>query len=123
MAEWLKVEQALGANEQILAEYRSACTAKGLSGYWLQAIEVEKKEGNGTAGALSSYYARLGDRDQALFWLEQAVEQKVPWLVYAKVTPVYDNLRSDPRFDAFLKRLGLAEFSTQANSLADLSHP
>ena len=79
----------------------------GLKGYWLQAIEVDKKESDGEAGALSSYYARLGNTEQALLWLESAIDQRGPWLVYAKVTPVYVNLRSDPRFGALLQRLGL----------------
>ncbi|MBA3543985.1 MAG: tetratricopeptide repeat protein [Chthoniobacterales bacterium] len=106
VAEWLRVEQQLGASEATLAAYRSAAAASGLTGYWLQAIEVEKKESGGEAGALSSYYARLGETEQALHWLERAIDQRAPWLVYAKVTPVYDNLRGDLRFGALLQRLG-----------------
>ena len=48
-----------------------------------------------------------GDSAQAFYWLDRAYDQHAPWLVYSKVTPVYDNLRSDPRFKAFLQRLGL----------------
>lgn len=105
--EWLQVEQQFGASEANLAAYRNAVAISGLKGYWLQAIEVDKKESGGEAGALSSYYARLGHTEQALLWLERAIDQRAPWLVYAKVTPVYDNLRSDPRFGALVQRLGL----------------
>ena len=107
VAEWLEVERQLGADEQTLAAYRNASVLSGIRGYWLQAIEIEKKEAGGGAGALSSYYARLGDREEAFLWLERAVDQRSPWLVYAGVTPVYDNLRTDPRFATVLKRIGL----------------
>ena len=106
IAEWLEVEQQLGADEQTLADYRKACAASGIRGYWLEAVEIEKKEAIGGAGALSSYYARLGEPEQAFLWLDRAVEQRAPWLVYAEVTPVYDNLRADPRFATILKRIG-----------------
>ena len=107
VAEWLKVERQIGTSKEALASYASACAASGIRGYWLQAIEVEKKEAVGAAAALSSYYARLGQREEALLWFERAIDEHAPWLVYAKVTPVYDNLRGDPRFGTLLQRLGL----------------
>jgi DNA-binding winged helix-turn-helix (wHTH) protein/TolB-like protein len=107
IAEWLTVERQMGDDDETLERYKKACAYSGIKGYWLQAIEIDKKEVGKEAGSLSSYYARLGDREQAFYWLDRAYDQRVPWLVYAKVTPVYDNLRSDPRFKAFLQRLGL----------------
>jgi TolB-like protein len=107
IVEWLKVEREMGANEETLAAYKQACASSGIKGYWSLALENDRKEVGREAASLSSYYARLGDREQAFTWLDRAYTQRDPWLVYAKVTPVYDNLRSDPRFDAFLQRLGL----------------
>ncbi|MGH8100657.1 MAG: protein kinase domain-containing protein [Chthoniobacterales bacterium] len=107
VAEWLRVEQQLGADETTLKAYKRACASSGIRGYWQQALEIDRKEVGHEAGALSSYYARLGDREQAFYWLDRAFDQRAPWLVYAKVAPVYDNLRSDPRFNAFLQRMGL----------------
>jgi hypothetical protein len=90
----------MGANHEILEGYKKACGSTGIKGYWLQGLENDKKEVGREAGSLSSYYARLGDREQGFLWLDRAYDQCEPWLVYAKVTPVYDNLRSDPRFKA-----------------------
>jgi hypothetical protein len=70
-------------------------------------LEYDKKEVGHEAGSLSSYYARLGDREQGFLWLDRAYDQRDPWLVYSKVTPVYDDLRSGPRFKAFLHHLEL----------------
>ena len=107
ITEWLTVEKQLGVNGETLEGYKKACASSGIRGYWLQALEIDKKEVGHEAGSLSSYYARLGDREQAFYWLDRAFDQRAPWLVYAKVTPVYDNLRNDPRFQAFLQRMRL----------------
>jgi len=101
------VEEQLGANQETLEGYQKACATSGLRGYWLQALENDKKDVGKEAGSLSTYYARLGDREQAFYWLDRAYTQRDPWLVFTKVAPVYDNLRSDPRFQAFLQRMGL----------------
>jgi DNA-binding winged helix-turn-helix (wHTH) protein/TolB-like protein/Flp pilus assembly protein TadD len=107
ITEWLTIEKQLGVSGETLEAYKKACASSGIKGYWLLALENDKKEVGHEAGSLSSYYARLGDREQAFYWLDRAFDQHAPWLVYAKVTSVYDNLRSDLRFHAFLQRMGL----------------
>ena len=107
LAEWLTVEQQQGANEKTLAAFKQASATSGLRGYWLQAAEIERKQPWHRPRSVSAYYARLGDHDQAFAWLDRAYEQRAAWLVFTKVDPVYDNLRTDPRFPAFLQRMGL----------------
>ena len=53
-------------------------------------------------------YAGLGDKDQALKWLQEAYEERAGWLVYLNVDPRYDSLRSDPRFTDLLRRMKFA---------------
>lgn len=43
-------------------------------------------------------YAGLGDKEQALMWLRKALEERSHWLVWIKVDPRFDALRSDARF-------------------------
>lgn len=50
--------------------------------------------------------AVLGDRDQAMFWLEQSVLLREDSLRGLKVSPDFDDLRSDPRFQNLLRRIG-----------------
>jgi DNA-binding winged helix-turn-helix (wHTH) protein/TolB-like protein/Flp pilus assembly protein TadD len=50
-------------------------------------------------------YAGLGDKDQAINWLDKAFLEHDPFLVYIKVDPNFDNLRSDPRFQSLLIRM------------------
>jgi TolB-like protein/Tfp pilus assembly protein PilF len=51
----------------------------------------------------------LGDIDEAFHWMDKAVEDRRGWLVYLNVEPAVDNLRSDPRFHALLKRMNLSK--------------
>jgi TolB-like protein/tetratricopeptide (TPR) repeat protein len=61
----------------------------------------------GVACHAAEIYAVIGEKDLALEWLNKAYQERNPLLAYAKVMPSYDCLRSDPRFSALLRRLGL----------------
>ena len=52
-------------------------------------------------------HAGLGNSDQAFAWLEQAYEKHAVDLFTLKVEPMFDCLRSDPRFTNLLRRIGL----------------
>ncbi len=53
-------------------------------------------------------YLGLGDVDHAFEWLDKAAEARDALLYYLKVGPIYDPLRSDPRYADLLHRIGLA---------------
>ena len=52
-------------------------------------------------------YAVCNEPDRAFEWLDRAVRERDPIAAYLKIDPWFDGLRSDPRFDALLARLGL----------------
>jgi tetratricopeptide (TPR) repeat protein len=52
-------------------------------------------------------YAALGEKDKAFEWLEKAYEQRNPSMYELRVFPYLDNLHSDPRFSALLKKMNL----------------
>ncbi len=52
-------------------------------------------------------YAALGERDMAFTWLEKSYEKHEESLCELKVDPKLDPLRSDPRFNILLKKIGL----------------
>jgi TolB-like protein/DNA-binding winged helix-turn-helix (wHTH) protein/Tfp pilus assembly protein PilF len=54
-------------------------------------------------------YIGMGNKDEAFVWLEKASAQHSIVLITLKVDPVYDPLRSDPRFQDLLRRVGLAQ--------------
>ena len=54
-------------------------------------------------------YSGLGDKDEALAWLEEAYKTHSEGLTNLKIDPCLDPLRSDPRFADLLRRTGLAQ--------------
>ena len=52
-------------------------------------------------------YAGLGKKQEAFKWLEAAYEAHDVGLLYLKIDPCLDPLRSDPRFDDLVSRVGL----------------
>jgi TolB-like protein/DNA-binding winged helix-turn-helix (wHTH) protein/tetratricopeptide (TPR) repeat protein len=53
-------------------------------------------------------HAGLGQKDQALAWLEKGYQERSAGMVWLKVDPRLDVLRSDPRFQDLLRRVGLS---------------
>jgi hypothetical protein len=54
-------------------------------------------------------YAGLGENDQALDWIEKAYKDRSNAIVFAKVDPQLDALRSTPRFQFLLHRLAFPD--------------
>lgn len=50
-------------------------------------------------------YAGGGQKDQAFAWLEKAFDERSNWLVWLKLDPRWDVLRSDARFDRLIERM------------------
>ena len=50
-------------------------------------------------------YVGLGEKEQAFEWLERAWKERFGWLVFINVEPIFDPLRSDPRFQDLLRRM------------------
>jgi Flp pilus assembly protein TadD len=54
-------------------------------------------------------YIGLGKKDQAFEWLQRACDEREPLLVYLKVRPMFDSLRTDPRFASLFRCVGLPQ--------------
>jgi hypothetical protein len=61
----------------------------------------------GHAESMAMVYAGLGNRDEAFRWLDHAYQERWMRLPWIKISPEFDNLRSDPRFQMLMKKMGL----------------
>jgi len=57
--------------------------------------------------SIALVHAGLGDRDQALAWLDKAYAERSDYMPYLNLEPMLDGLRSDHRFAALVGRVGL----------------
>jgi tetratricopeptide (TPR) repeat protein len=72
-----------------------------------QALQQETKEGDLQALLFAGVYSAMGDKDKAFQWLEKAYENRDWSLLQLKVSRQWDPLRSDPRFQNLVRRVGL----------------
>jgi DNA-binding winged helix-turn-helix (wHTH) protein/TolB-like protein/Flp pilus assembly protein TadD len=75
----------------------------------LHALEDLTKQRYVSASDIAVIYADLGEKDRAFWWLEKAYEERSNALIYLKLDPAFDLLRSDPRFAALSTRIGLPQ--------------
>jgi tetratricopeptide (TPR) repeat protein len=76
---------------KVLAEFQAGRT-KGLPCSWL----------------ISVVHLGLGENDEALSALEQTVEEREGLATYANVFPMFEPVRSEPRFQALMRKMNLA---------------
>jgi tetratricopeptide (TPR) repeat protein len=57
--------------------------------------------------AIARVHAALGEKDQAFEWLRKACDERESSVIWLKVDPTLENLRTDPRFAQVLRDMGL----------------
>jgi eukaryotic-like serine/threonine-protein kinase len=65
------------------------------------------KKGSAVSVQIAMVHTGLGEKDKAFQWLEKGYSQQESMLTYLKIEPVWDDLRSDPRFTALLRKIRL----------------
>jgi TolB-like protein len=97
-----------GASAAEVAALGQAYAKGGIRGYYLwelQRLREESKHRYVRAVAFAYLFAALGEKDQALSYLEKAYEDRDWHLTLLQISPSFDPLRSDPRFQDLLRRM------------------
>ncbi len=76
------------------------------AGRIVKELESKSESDLRMAAWIARIYATLHERDQALTWLERGFEANAIALFY-KDAPVWDPIRSDPRFTRLVRRMGV----------------
>ncbi|HEV2913532.1 MAG TPA: tetratricopeptide repeat protein [Pyrinomonadaceae bacterium] len=82
----------LAAAERIIAELEKLAREKYVSSYYFAMI-----------------YLGLDIQDRMFLWLERALEERSGFMAFLHVEPMFDALRTDSRFVALVRRVGLAK--------------
>jgi len=73
----------------------------------LAKLKNMEEHGYVSAFDMAVIYTGAGDKEKALQWLQKAFEERSSFLIYSRWEPRLDPLRSDPRFQDLLRRIGL----------------
>lgn len=71
-------------------------------------LEQRAKQEYVSAFDIGLIYLGLGEKERALDWLEKSFQERGWYLVYLRVDPRFDALRSDQHFQDLLHRIGLS---------------
>jgi TolB-like protein/DNA-binding winged helix-turn-helix (wHTH) protein/Flp pilus assembly protein TadD len=107
IAELQKAVELSAGCPTCIANLARAYAASGRTSEAVKLLSDLKNHSNGgysDAAEVSMVYAALGDTDQAMHWLELGYEQRFNPGVLLR--PGFDPLRSDPRFQDLVHRIG-----------------
>ena len=109
---YAKVNTLTGENPATIAAMDRAFVKSGLRGEAQAWIELNKKQiEDGIFSPIDAalLYLACGRKDEAFAWLEKAFDRRSFGMIFLAVNPLWDPLRSDPRFTDLLRRIGLAQ--------------
>jgi tetratricopeptide (TPR) repeat protein len=89
-----------------LARAYAASGKKSEAAKLLTDLKKRSSPGYSHASEIAVVYAALGDKNQAMTWLEKGYEERFNPGVLLR--PGFDPLRSDPRFQELVRRIGLS---------------
>jgi hypothetical protein len=69
--------------------------------------ELMTKYQDDWAYQIAQAFAWNGNRDLAFYWLERAYSNRDGGLAEIKGNPFFRNIKNDPRYSAFMKKMGL----------------
>lgn len=109
-----RYEEAIGLfDDPVWAKAaRAAYREEGAAGFWRRRYEMLKPRAQGRparALEVARVCARLGRRDEAFGWLEQALRERDRLLLFLKVDPDWDPLCPEERFADLTRRVGLPQ--------------
>ena len=108
VAELQKAVQLSGGNPTFVATLARAYVASGKRREAVKLLDVLKRRSStvfSNASEIAMIYASMGESDQAMNWLDKGFEERFNPGVLLR--PGFDPLRSDPRFQNLLHRVGL----------------
>ncbi len=102
-------EDWFGAPPEEVARARKIYSQSGMPGIWRDGLDyllALVKQGDVRAFSIAGLYSRLDEKDKAFEWLNKAADERQIQFTYL-ADRRFDNIRFDPRYQEFLKRVRL----------------
>ena len=112
LQESLKADELFGTDPKKVAQLKEALAKSGPKGYWRRTLENyrESVKSNYVPPLLvAEACVRIDDKECAFEWLEKGFEERDDLMIDIKVEPLFDGLRSDPRFQDLERRVGIPQ--------------
>ena len=84
----------------------------------IETLTAQDQKGFASPFGVAAIYCGLGQRDQALAWLENAYQARDPLMADLSIEPAFDPLRSDARFQDLVRRT-LSPYEPRGERVAD----
>lgn len=110
--EYLQFEILSGSSPQRIKRLREGLARSGAKGFWQASLEDylrTTKSSYAPPVLVAGVYMRLGDKGRALRWLEKGYQERDDLMIDLNVDPVFDAIRSEPRFQDLVRRVGLPD--------------
>jgi eukaryotic-like serine/threonine-protein kinase len=110
-AEFRKAGEVSGRTPQGLFHLGSAQAVGGQRSEALATIDELKAlaaRGYVSPAFIAGIFLRLGEKDEGFVWLDRACDDRSYETTFLKVDPLFDGVRSDPRFADLLRKAGFA---------------
>jgi tetratricopeptide (TPR) repeat protein len=108
-----ELQKATELSEGSTAFNANLAYAYAVSGRRNEAVKIltdlknQSQHGFSNAPEIALVYVGMNDKDQAMTWLNKAFDERFsPWVL---MRPAFDPLRSDPRFQDLMRRIGLSK--------------
>ncbi len=106
IAEFHKAIELSGGSVPCMSNLAYAYAVSNKRNEAVRLLNDLKTRSTGNASEIALMYVGLGDKDQAMKWLEKAYEEHFNPSILLR--PAFDPLRSDPHFQNLVHRIGLA---------------
>jgi len=121
--EYFRAYESAGMDSEQIRRDRAVVKARGWRFFLSEGVRrgeqgpktsKDPREDEEEAYFVAMTYARLGEKDPTIEWLAKGYDARPFFLPFIGVEPLFDPMRSDPRFQELMRRIGLpqARFAT-----------
>ena len=115
VAAYLKSRTLAGDSAERVSAFKTTYAVAGWKSYLQRRVDEMKAQAKlryVSPFSIALVYAQMGDKTQALAWLEKTYEERNYRLLFIRIDPRLDSLRSEPRFIGLMKRVDESRLAT-----------